>query len=88
MWTPLGNEKLKVATWRLEPDGRGTWSILSGCLITLTLCIWTALHLNIPEHGKLGKQLWRKTKWLIVGLIAPEMVCYQHCHGQLSDQRK
>lgn len=110
-------------TWRPPPDSRGSFTILSACLITLTLCIWTSLHLNIPEHNngtssrrfqlgpkhikstrlgianRLGrvrslfrgqdttkrsewdprswitKQFLRKVGWLIIGLLAPEMVC-------------
>ena len=41
-----------TARWRPEPDVRGTFSILSSCLITLGLCAWSALHLNVPESGK------------------------------------
>ncbi|KAK0727568.1 hypothetical protein B0T26DRAFT_868837 [Lasiosphaeria miniovina] len=50
--------------------------ILSTWLLTLPLCIWSAPHLNIPEHGKGGKQLWRKTRWLIVGLVALEIIAF------------
>jgi hypothetical protein len=60
-----------------EPVTRGTWNILSTCLITLGLCLWTALHLNIPRHkqGTWGPKL-RKTRWLLLGLLAPEMLAY------------
>lgn len=40
------------------------------------LCLWTALHLNIPQHGKSSVQRWRKLRWLIMGLLAPELVAY------------
>lgn len=61
-------------------------SILSSCLVTLGLCIWTSVHLNIPERGEdkphswwdprgwLRKQTWRKICWLLVGMFAPEFV--------------
>ena len=49
---------------------------ISTCLITLCLCLWTALHLNIPEHRHESSQKWRKLGWLMLGLIAPEMVVY------------
>ena len=74
MWSPLSNDALSPATWRPEPDGRGHYSILATCFITLSLCIWSALHLNIPEHNKSGSQKWRKLKWLVIGLVAPEFV--------------
>ncbi|KAK3684094.1 hypothetical protein B0T22DRAFT_269790 [Podospora appendiculata] len=75
MWSPLGSDDIHpTARWEPEPHTRGPFSILSTCLITLSLCIWTCLHLNIPEHGKADRQFWRKLKWLMVGLLAPEMV--------------
>lgn len=51
-------------------------SILT-CLITLALCSWTALHLNISEHGGAWKQKWRKAGWLLLGLLAPELIAFK-----------
>lgn len=68
------------SAWVSEPNVRGTWSILSSCIITISLCVWTAVHLNIPEHQRTRGQLWRKMKWLILGLVAPEMVAYVAWH--------
>ncbi len=70
----------RTSTWVPEPTVRGTWGILSSCLITISLCVWTAVHLNIPEHQKTRRQLWRKIKWLVLGLLAPEMVAYVAWH--------
>ncbi|KAF2635759.1 hypothetical protein P280DRAFT_473662 [Massarina eburnea CBS 473.64] len=68
-----------TAKWHPEPSSRGTFSIFSSCLITMGLCIWTAVHLNIPEHGEAGLitgQSIRKIKWLYIGLFAPEYVAF------------
>ncbi|CZT42690.1 uncharacterized protein RSE6_02630 [Rhynchosporium secalis] len=63
--------------WRPEPTTRGTFGILSNCLITTSLYIWTALHLHVPgESEKYHRQLLRKLKWLIIGLLAPEYVLF------------
>ncbi|KAH4038915.1 hypothetical protein HBH92_154450 [Parastagonospora nodorum] len=70
---PSSNETL---SWGAEPRYRGTYSILSSCIITIGLCVWTAVHLNVPEHGKVVPQFWRKVKWLAIGLFAPEMVAW------------
>lgn len=70
----------RTSAWAPEPTVRGTWGILSSCIITISLCIWTAVHLNIPEHHKTKQQIWRKLKWLIIGLLAPEMVAYVAWH--------
>jgi hypothetical protein len=76
----------RKAEWEPPPTTRGTFQILSSCLITLILCIWTAVHLNIPEEDTslprskwnpcswFSKHQWRKFGWLLLGLIAPEMV--------------
>ena len=61
-------------TWKPEPLVRGTFSILSSSLLTMILCVWTAVHLNIPEPGGANAQMWRKTGWMTVALFAPEWV--------------
>ena len=72
----LGNSStVNAATWGPESLQRGTFSILSTCIITLSLCVWTAIHLNIPEHGRPWQQIWRKCGWMILGFLAPELVC-------------
>lgn len=66
-----------TSKWHPEPTFRGTYGILSSCLITMTLCIWTAVHLNLPEHNAKGfikPQTWRKMLWLVTSLFAPELV--------------
>lgn len=63
--------------WVSNPDNRGTWNILSNCIFTLSLCVFTAIHLNVGPPGETGLQFWlRKLKWVIVATFAPEMVLY------------
>lgn len=96
----FGNTTNGTVIWQDEPSKRGTGSILSTCLITTSLCIWTAVHLNVPRmnppywgtphllshclphmmDGRALVQLLRKVGWLILGLIAPEMVVYTAWH--------
>ena len=63
--------------WVSSSKTRGTSDILWSCLITLTACVYTALHLNIPpaNEGKIGFYL-RKLKWIAIALFAPEIVLY------------
>jgi hypothetical protein len=62
---------------RTEPNGRGTFSILKSCIITLALCIYTALHLNIPPGNATPVSLFiRKLGWIFVGIFAPEIIVY------------
>jgi hypothetical protein len=82
MISPFGNATvLPEAMWHSEPTHRGTFSILSSCLITMALCIWTAVHLNLPEHRKESQQVYRKILWLVLGLFAPEVVVW-NARGQ------
>ena len=61
--------------WQPEPLERGTFSILSTCITTMLLCVWSALHLNVPEHDRGGwLRLWNKIQWLFLGLVFPEVV--------------
>ena len=63
--------------WVSSSDTRGTSDILWSCLITLTACVYNALHLNIPpaKEGNL-RFYWRKSKWVATALFAPEIVLY------------
>ncbi|KUJ09588.1 uncharacterized protein LY89DRAFT_273733 [Mollisia scopiformis] len=70
-----------------SPELRGTLTILWSCIITLIACIYTALHLNVPgETGKF-KALATKGKWVLIGLIAPEVVLYLACSQFLEARR-
>lgn len=63
--------------WVPDPGTRGTWSLLYSCLFTLGLCVWSAIHLNIPPRGELPvKQFLRKTKWVFIAIFAPELVLF------------
>ena len=90
----FGNVTNNTTPWKSEPNFRGSYDILSNCIVTISLCAWTALHLNVPEHGTAGRQWLRKTKWLGLGLAAPEMVVYvawrqrQEAKRLLRDVRK
>ncbi|KAF7192966.1 hypothetical protein HII31_05697 [Pseudocercospora fuligena] len=60
-----------------QPDGRGTLTILFSCLLTLSLCVWSATHLDLP---RLRESKWQYTfkylKWSLVGLFAPELIIW------------
>ena len=63
--------------WKPNCNTRGTFDILSSCLITLFLCAWTAVNLNVPPPGSHWYQrLLRKVEWLILALLAPEVITY------------
>lgn len=59
--------------WVSSPDVRGTIDIIWGCLLTVILCVWTVLTLNVPAPDT---SLWvftrTKMKWATIALFGPE----------------
>ena len=61
-----------------DPSGRGTVGLLTSCIFTLTLCVWTALHLNIfPEDTSWRQRMLHKSIWAALALFAPEDVLWR-----------
>ena len=54
MDTIFGNGSLvnQTSPWQPQPTFRGTFGILSTCLVTLGLCAWSAIHLNMPARNE------------------------------------
>ncbi|KAI9928447.1 hypothetical protein MW887_002492 [Aspergillus wentii] len=61
--------------WVDEPDGRGTWGILSTCILTIILCCWTSVFPNIrgQSDGPI-RQLKYKFDLACIGLLGPEFL--------------
>ncbi|KAI4741745.1 hypothetical protein E4T50_07832 [Aureobasidium sp. EXF-12298] len=67
------------------PNLRGTLDILWSCLGVLLLCTWSIQHLAIPLQcrprsmrqrvNKFFVELAIKLRWMLVTLIAPELLC-------------
>jgi hypothetical protein len=78
MFAPFGTPATNLsATWHPDPRGRGTFSVFYSCLTTMILCVWTAVHLNIPDHnGGTRQKFLRKPGWLLLALLAPEIVAW------------
>jgi hypothetical protein len=63
--------------WVSQPPTRGTFQLLVSCIVTLFLCVWTSLHLNIPSKNKSTiSRLSLKFKWALLAVFAPEWVVY------------
>lgn len=76
IWPGLAsaNNKTIVHGWVPEPDGRGTWSIVSSCLVTIFICTWSVLHLDVPERHGRWYLFFRKVRWMFVAALAPEWI--------------
>ena len=60
-----------------DPPGRGTFSLVLSCLLTLILCVWSALHLNVPPPGRTRRQtVWTNVIWITAGIYTPELVVF------------
>ncbi|KAJ4289316.1 hypothetical protein N0V88_007067 [Collariella sp. IMI 366227] len=80
--------KIRAPPWVMEPNMRGTTRILLSCLLTLFACVYTALHLNVPKRGAgFWKLLGDKCVWVLVALVAPEILLYYAC-SQFIEARK
>ena len=74
--------------WVSSPNGRGTLDIVWSCLITIFLCVWTSLHLNVPASHETYVQRWaRKLRWCVQATMAPEFVV-GFATGQKVEARK
>lgn len=66
-----------LSGWVDDPNGRGTFTIASSCVLTLSLCVYTAIHLNVRPYRKTELQSWiETTKWVLFGILAPELVVF------------
>jgi hypothetical protein len=70
---------LNAASGRTKTEhkdfGRGEWEIICSCSLTLLLCSWMTLRLNVPAATASSlKRRTRKILWFLLTLIAPEFV--------------
>lgn len=66
-----------TVSWVSDPDGRGTFSLIASCVLTMGLCVWTALHLNLPSTISSKWQFWLESvQWAVTGIFAPELVVF------------
>ncbi|KAI6879597.1 hypothetical protein KC360_g7835 [Hortaea werneckii] len=73
-WLNSDNSTPK-GTWVSNPTHRSTWQIYQSCVITIGLCVWQAVHMNIPPPSERPyKQPFRRVGFVILALIAPEVV--------------
>ena len=74
--------------WTSQPDGRGTLDILWSCSITMFLCSWSMLCMNMPGPKETRKQiLWRKLSLTALGILCPELL-FELALGQWLAARK
>ncbi|KAI5836783.1 hypothetical protein DFP73DRAFT_505522, partial [Morchella snyderi] len=60
--------------WTSDPAGRGTSKIIMSCGLTLALCIWTAIHPDLPAATSNRDRFRQKLYISFKALLIPEEV--------------
>ena len=69
------NDPLARLGWVSQPNQRGTIDIIWSCLVTLGVCVWAMLHLNVPAKADSQYTLFlRRARWMTLAILAPELV--------------
>lgn len=69
----MSNSTAVLHGWVNQPHNRGTFDIISSCFLTIFLCTWTCLHLNVPASKEGSwRPILRKLRWMLLTLIGPE----------------
>lgn len=79
MFAGLNSTKLNdfAPAWVSEPNGRGTWTIITSCCFTLSFCVFTAIDLNVGPAGENNLEWWRrKCKWVLIAILSQEIMLY------------
>ena len=74
--------------WTSQPDGRGTLDIIWSCVLTMSLCSWSILCMNLPAQKETRMQiLWRKLALTALGVLCPEII-FELAVGQWLSARR
>lgn len=67
-------EPPETTGWRAQPIGRGTFQIVLSCILTLGLCVWTSIHLNVEGGMTVMDHLGHKFRMAAMALFLPETI--------------
>lgn len=76
--TDLGNNSTSSpSSWISDSTTRSVYDILSICASTLVICVWSAVHPDIPTRKKSKFKLFAKqVEWMLVGIFIPDLLLY------------
>ena len=76
------NQTGSLQGWTASPDGRGTIDIITSSVLTLFLCSWSCLCLNVyPPSFSEREKTWRKLLMAGLAFLGPEFM-FQLALGQ------
>ena len=71
--SPLGS---LASPWLPSPADHGTYDVIISCLTTLSLCVWTVVHVNIYPKETATQNIRRRLSWMVIAMFLPECVLY------------
>lgn len=77
----------EVQKWTPSPLGRGSTDILWSCLSTLGLCVWTAVHPNVPLVYRLRRAVCHRLGLMALAIIFPEIIMSEALNQRLLARR-
>jgi hypothetical protein len=60
--------------YQSSPNSRGTLDIVQSCALTIFLCTYTSMCLNVKPHLHRVEYILYKVKWVLFTLFCPELV--------------
>ena len=61
--------------WMGEPKQRGTFGIVTICISTLIICVWSTVHFNVPTKRLTPtRRFFTQVLWMAIALFAPEFL--------------
>jgi hypothetical protein len=73
------------SSWVAEPTQRGSYGIISLCLSTLLISIWSTLHFNVPTRRcSTTRRFFFQVLWMLIALVVPEILLCSAIHERLN----
>ncbi|KAK1770212.1 hypothetical protein QBC33DRAFT_530425 [Phialemonium atrogriseum] len=77
----------RISGWVSQPSYRGTWDIMWTSLVTIFICTYTLLCLNVPAPRDTRFVMFRRRiMWMFLAILGPEVVL-TYAAGQWSRAR-
>lgn len=83
----LSSGRTVARKWVGEPNTRGSMTIVTTCLITLGLCVWTSIHVNVQINQLPFYRLRHKVKTSLTALLFPNLVV-QRAHDEWAEMTR
>lgn len=86
--TPVTYPSGQIQGWVSQPNFRGTWDIIWTSIITIFICTYTLLCLNVPAaNDTFFTNTRRRLGWMLLAIMGPEIVL-TYAAGQWSRARR